>query len=52
MNVILPKLLNRNTSNPNISDQERRANAEKAILMLAKFMNLDDDEFDNEETDD
>lgn len=33
-----------NTSNPNISDDERRANAERAIMMLAKFMNLDDDE--------
>ncbi len=29
--------------NENLSNEDRRKNAENAILMLAKFMNLDED---------
>jgi hypothetical protein len=30
----------------NLNDEERRKNAENAILMLSKYLNLDDEELD------
>ena len=33
----------------NLSDAERRENAEKAVMMMAKFMNLKEEDETNED---
>ena len=42
----------RMNSNENMSDEERRRNAENALIMLAKYMNFGDDDGEMDENED
>jgi len=46
---LMMEIKNLKERNKNLSDEERRKNAEEMILKLSKYMNLDEGDFEDED---
>ena len=46
---IMEEMKNLRERNKNLTDEERRKNAEEMIMKLSKYMNMDEEDYDSDE---